>query len=654
MSKQYFVAKNGSDSWSGSETRPFLTIGKASELVKPGDTITVREGVYREWVNPKIGGLSDDLRITYQATPGENVVISGAEVITDWQHVAGSVYKTVLPNNFFGNYNPYRELVWGDWFDTLDRDFHLGEVYIDGKSLFESKTLEEIMDPKPFELARDKEWSLHCWYCECDDTHTTIWVNFQQKSPEQSTVEINVRKFCFWPEKTGINYITVRGFHMTMASPNWAPPTALQEGLLGPHWSKGWIIENNEISNAKCSGISLGKEKQTGHNEWYAKGQKQGTQHERDVIFNALRIGWHKDNIGSHIVRNNVIHDCEQTGICGHLGEVFSEIYGNHIYNIHHKRMFNGAEVAGIKLHASIDCQIHDNIIHNCDRGLWMDWQAQGTHIFRNLLWDNDTEDLFIEVSHGPYIIENNICLSMKSLRDMSQGGAYAHNLFAGFICRSRVINRFTPYHYNHETAVAGLMIIQNGDNRFYNNIFTGTQPHHIEKEKGIDITNGWMHKDVEIKPDGSILKGLQIYNECPTPDENWYKSLYHVEDFEAALLPMYCGSNIYFGDAKPFKSETGSVCSELKPVVTAEVEGKDVYLTFDFDNCLEKVDTINVTTELLGLAFQPQLPYENADGSPLCIEKDYFGNKRPVIGATVGPFELSLKGPQKIKVATL
>lgn len=29
--------------------------------------------------------------------------------------------------------------------------------------------------------------------------------------------------------------------------------------MIGPHWSKGWIIEDCEISNSKCAGISLGK-----------------------------------------------------------------------------------------------------------------------------------------------------------------------------------------------------------------------------------------------------------------------------------------------------------------------------------------------------------------------------------------------------------
>ena len=322
-------------------------------------------------------------------------------------------------------------------------------------------------------------------------------------------MEINVRKFCFWPEATGINYITVRGFHLTMAAPNWAPPTALQEGLIGPHWSKGWIIEDNEISNSKNSGISLGKEIRSGQNEWTLLGTKNGTQRQRDVVMNALHhCNWDKEHIGSHIIRRNVIHDCEQTGICGHLGAVFSRIYDNHIYNVHHKRMFNGAEVAGIKLHAALDCVIEHNRIHNCDRGLWMDWQAQGLRITRNLLYDNDTEDLFVEVSHGPYIVDNNVFLSMKNVRDLSQGGAYLHNLFTGFLTWTRVTNRFTPYHYAHETGVGGFMTILGGDDRFYNNIFTGTQDALIEKERVIDNTV-WMNFDVTVKPGELLPKGL-------------------------------------------------------------------------------------------------------------------------------------------------
>jgi len=42
-------------------------------------------------------------------------------------------------------------------------------------------------------------------------------------------------------------------------SNTWAPPTAQQIGLIGTHWSKGWIIENNTIRYSVCTGVTLGK-----------------------------------------------------------------------------------------------------------------------------------------------------------------------------------------------------------------------------------------------------------------------------------------------------------------------------------------------------------------------------------------------------------
>jgi hypothetical protein len=68
-----------------------------------------------------------------------------------------------------------------------------------------------------------------------------------------------------------------------------------------------------------------------------------------------------------------------------------------------------------------------------CIWGIHLDWMAQGTRISGNLFHDNAHEDLFVEVNHGPFLVDNNIFLSPGALYDYaSQGGAYVHNLFAG------------------------------------------------------------------------------------------------------------------------------------------------------------------------------------------------------------------------------
>ncbi|HIY57844.1 MAG TPA: DUF1565 domain-containing protein, partial [Candidatus Tetragenococcus pullicola] len=67
MTTTYHVAKNGSDDFPGTQEKPFLTIQQAANVAQAGDTISVHQGEYREWVKPKNAGLSPNRRITYQA-----------------------------------------------------------------------------------------------------------------------------------------------------------------------------------------------------------------------------------------------------------------------------------------------------------------------------------------------------------------------------------------------------------------------------------------------------------------------------------------------------------------------------------------------------------------------------------------------------------
>ena len=103
------VSKKGSDSNDGSSSTPLKTISAAARLAFPGDTITVHEGTYREWINPLRGGESDSKRIVYRAAPGEKAEIKGSEIITGWKKEKEGVWKVIIPDAFFGNYNPYQD-----------------------------------------------------------------------------------------------------------------------------------------------------------------------------------------------------------------------------------------------------------------------------------------------------------------------------------------------------------------------------------------------------------------------------------------------------------------------------------------------------------------------------------------------------------------
>jgi len=466
---EFHVAMNGADANSGTSEAPLRSIQRAADLAQPGDIITVHAGIYRERINPPRGGRSDAERIIYQAAPGADVVIKGSEVIEGWYPVANDTWKSIVPNEFFGDFNPYQIKVTGDWFTPLPRksgrNYHVGTVYLNGHWLKEAATLAKVLEP----AAEDA-----LWFGEVDEKHTTLYAQFKGMNPNEHTIEINVREAVFYPESEGINYITVRGFTMEHAAPNWAPPTAEQVGLIGTHWSKGWIIEDNVIRYSICTGITLGKHGDEHDNKsaWSAEGYV-------ETIKRALKRGWSKEKIGSHTVRNNYIAYCEQAGMVGSMGAAFSTISGNVIHDINMRQMFTGAEMAGIKFHGAVDTLISNNHIYRCDGfgGIWLDWMTQGTRVTGNLLHDNhnsskNSQDLFVEVNHGPFLVDNNIFLSGRTLLDQSTGAAYVHNLFAGTIPKVVPQGRETPYLKAHSSEIAGLSDTPGGDNRFINNLF--------------------------------------------------------------------------------------------------------------------------------------------------------------------------------------
>ncbi|WP_312096150.1 right-handed parallel beta-helix repeat-containing protein [Niallia sp.] len=638
MAVEYHVAKTGSDLGEGTKQNPFLTINKAASVAVAGDTVIVHEGEYREWVKPKNAGLSNTRRITYQAADGEKVVIKGSEHIQNWEQVEGNVWKTELPNSFFGEYNPYKEEIFGDWI-VYNPGRHLGDVYVNGSSFYEAETLEQVQNPKKQTEVLDHwtkkivpvhnpEQTEYVWFSVVNDNTTTIYANFHDLNPNKELVEINVRKACFYPEETGINYITVKGFEMAQAATPWTPPTADQPGLLGPHWSKGWIIEDNIIHDSKCSGISLGKEGSTGNNYRSKRKDKPGYQYQLESVFLARQAGWSKEKIGSHIVRNNTIYDCGQNGIVGHLGCVFSEIYNNHIYNIALKREFYGHEIAGIKLHAAIDVQIHHNRIHDCSLGTWLDWQTQGTRVSSNLYYRNN-RDLFVEVSSGPYIVDHNILTADYALDNHAQGGAYINNLIRGKMVHRKMLDRATPYHYPHSTEVAGFAVTYGGDDRFYNNIFVGDE---TLEDVGTAHYNGY-------------TASLEEYIETVHNDSGDHEAFNKVEQ------PVYINRNTYLNGAEPFEREEERLVEDtFNPNLSIVEEGAEVYLSVklpeNFENILGEVQT----TQTLERVRIVDANFENPDGSEVAVNTDYLGEKRQEKSA-LGPISTLKKGKNYVKV---
>ena len=450
---------------------------------------------------------------------------------------------------------------------------------------------------------------------------------------DAAAVEINVRQTVFYPTEPFIDNITVRGFTLERAATQWAPPSSEQIGIIGTHWSKGWVIEDNEVRDSACSCVALGK-----YGDGYDNTNDEGQADPYTAcVYRALAFGWHKDRVGSHTVRGNYIHHCGQTGVVGSLGGAFSTVAENLIHDCHWEQSFSGAEMAGIKLHAAVDAVIRDNHIFNCSglgvlyserhhlrsnsprpaRGqlrplslraqltrllpslppspqIWLDWMAQGTMVVGNLFHDNTDCDIFTEVDHGPYTMANNLFLGPSpGVCANSAGAAYVHNLVAVGVQQNAADGRLTPVLVPHETDIAQIVVNNNGDHRMYNNLL--------------------------VAPAGFAV-------ESGTP------------------RPSFGSGNVYAGASTtgPSKWETAALVNKSFDAGLALTEAGGVWTLQVNLDALWPVQQPRalVTTALLGNASVPNQGYTLPDASPFAIDRDYFGRPRNAANPFPGAIE--------------
>jgi len=269
------------------------------------------------------------------------------------------------------------------------------------------------------------------------------------------------------PVKSGLKYITLDGFHFAHAAANWAPPSIeLQTGAVGPRMGKRWIIENCTIVNSRCVGIILG----------LAPG----------VDLTDI------DAFGDHIIRNNIIRRCGQAGIAGEAGATRSLISGNLIEDTNYRKEFGGWETAAIKFHCSVDTVIENNLIrgvyHQRDGafGIWIDFACQGVRITRNVIYDTQTAILFLEMNHGPTLIDNNILIGQ--VLSNSEANVFAHNLFVDCEYVFLPDQRRSSYYKPHTREAVGRKSGGTAqDDKWLNNIFVRTGLDMVKHAEGYE-----------------------------------------------------------------------------------------------------------------------------------------------------------------------
>ncbi len=132
----------------GTQAQPWKTIGKATGLVRPGDTVYIKAGVYRETIvlsksgtsttaYTRDGWVTTTSPITIAAYPGHEgkVIINAAEPVTNWRKCTG-------PQDCAGNPN-WSHIYWADVAGLVaahpDQDFAIRQVFQNGQRLPRSR-----------------------------------------------------------------------------------------------------------------------------------------------------------------------------------------------------------------------------------------------------------------------------------------------------------------------------------------------------------------------------------------------------------------------------------------------------------------------------------------------------------------------------------
>lgn len=164
-----------SDDNPGTAARPWKTISRATGrgVLRPGDTVRIHQGVYRETVEPREGGRPGT-RISFEAAPGETVSVVGTEPATGWTRTARGLWRL-----------PWR---WGPMTSYADERVFRRELLVAGGRVMRPADSAGAIEPGTF------------WVEGPPESPVAVLARFRgEATPEASGVEVASRIYLFRP-----------------------------------------------------------------------------------------------------------------------------------------------------------------------------------------------------------------------------------------------------------------------------------------------------------------------------------------------------------------------------------------------------------------------------------------------------------------------
>lgn len=446
----YYVSDlSGCDQYIGSINFPFKTIQCAANVAKPGDTILVQPGIYRERVSPPISGTSL-LPITFKSEIPQAAIIRGS---VPWKPV--SKYPIKRTNSTV-------------YVSPLDPDVFTDNSAIDGPNPFkiplsvtpfgrngapEAENKDPGSDPKmiytlgqvfvndimyvqcPYHI--EMETSTNTWYY--DGSNNQLYVNISNHQIDP-VIEITNQRRLFAPHIRGLRYIIVDGFIIERCGNNypnkfWKIPENQQAGAIGTRCGRFWTIQNNVIRFANGVGIDWGNEGGP----------------DQDLEVPQLTTGNGKANGSSgHMILQNIISDNGAAGTASFMSKNFmfskNTVERNNNLRFWGKRRW---ESAGVKVHCPTNSLITYNLIRNnyC-HGIWSDQGSGVNSTFKNnIIIGNQCSGINFEIGSttSGKVLNNIFDANEYGIYLVTSGGVLiAHNLFLSSINADIYTNIFT------------------------------------------------------------------------------------------------------------------------------------------------------------------------------------------------------------------
>lgn len=368
------------DDNTGDADAPLRSISEAVRRAKPGDTVLVRPGVYRETVTLERSGRPD-APITLRAEKPGSVVVSGSDHLTDWKDEGNGLWSHNLKDLDPGWDNHFLRTQW---------------VYRDGLPMRPSvlasvKHERETRLKMPIPRIDEPKDVPYASYV-IDPDRERVWINLGRKTPiESSRFEIARRQTLIGASQP-IDNIVIRGFVLRHAAGWWRGQAALE--IRG----QNWLVENNSVAWSSARGIEL-----DGTNHCVLRGNRivwsgqlgVGSRDTANLLFedNIIDMSNWADHdqwweAGStkfsttidSVFRNNRMSNAQGSGMWLDVYNGDNLVEGNVISN-HPDGMGAFSEISWHDTY-------HRNVVYNCRWGL-VSGQSPGTVFTENLSFNN-------------------------------------------------------------------------------------------------------------------------------------------------------------------------------------------------------------------------------------------------------------------------